>query len=45
MKAILHRITDAHPTRVSAELKEGVLTVHLAKDEKARHQQIEITVF
>jgi HSP20 family protein len=35
---------DASPARVSAEFKEGVLTVHLVKDEKARPQQIEIKI-
>jgi HSP20 family protein len=35
---------DANPTKFSAEFKEGVLTVHLLKDEKAKPQQIEITV-
>ena len=35
---------DANPSRVSAEFKEGVLTVHLLKDEKAKPQQIEVTV-
>jgi HSP20 family protein len=35
---------DASPAKVSAEFKDGVLTVHLAKDEKAKAQQIEINV-
>jgi HSP20 family protein len=35
---------DASPGRVSAEFKEGVLTVHLMKDEKAKPQQIEVKV-
>jgi len=35
---------DANPGKVSAEFKEGVLTVHLVKDEKAKPQQIEIKV-
>jgi len=35
---------DASPAKVSAEFKEGVLTVHLVKDEKANPQQIEIEV-
>jgi len=35
---------DASPAKVSAELKDGVLTVHLVKDEKAKPQQVEIKV-
>jgi HSP20 family protein len=35
---------DASPGKVSAEFKDGVLTVHLAKDEKAKPQQIEVKV-
>ena len=35
---------DASPARVSAEFKDGVLTVHLTKDEKAKPQQIEVKV-
>jgi HSP20 family protein len=35
---------DASPGKVSAEFKDGVLNVHLAKDEKARPQQIEVKV-
>lgn len=35
---------DASPAKVSAEFKDGVLTVHLVKDEKAKPQQIEIKV-
>jgi len=35
---------DANPARVSAEFKDGVLTVHLLKDEKAKPQQIEVKV-
>jgi HSP20 family protein len=35
---------DACPTKVSAEFKDGVLTVHLAKTEKAKPQQIEVKV-
>ena len=35
---------DASPAKVSAELKDGVLTVHLAKTEKARPQQVEVKV-
>ena len=35
---------DASPGKVTAEFKDGVLTVHLAKDEKAKPQQIEVRV-
>jgi len=35
---------DARPANVRAEFKDGVLTVHLAKDEKAKPQQVEIKV-
>jgi HSP20 family protein len=35
---------DASPGKVNAEFKDGVLKVHLAKDEKARPQQIEVRV-
>jgi HSP20 family protein len=35
---------DASPGKVSAEFKDGVLTVHLAKNEKAKPQQIEVKV-
>ena len=35
---------DASPGKVTAEFKDGVLTVHLAKDEKAKPQQIEVKV-
>jgi HSP20 family protein len=35
---------DASPTKVSAEFKDGVLTVHLVKDEKAKPQQVEVKV-
>ena len=33
---------DASPGNVSADFKDGVLKVHLTKDEKARPQQIEV---
>ena len=33
---------DASPGKVSAEFKDGVLTVHLAKVAKAKPQQVEI---
>ena len=35
---------DASPGKVRAEFKDGVLTVHLAKDAKAKPQQVEINV-
>ena len=35
---------DASPRKVRAEFKDGVLSVHLVKDEKAKPQQIEVTV-
>ena len=35
---------DASPGKVSAEFKDGVLTVHLAKVAKAKPQQVEINV-
>ena len=35
---------DASPGKVTAEYKDGVLKVHLAKDEKARPQQVEVSV-
>lgn len=34
---------DASPARVTADLKNGLLTVHLAKDKKAKPRQIEVT--
>ena len=35
---------DASPAKVSAEFKDGVLTVHLVKDEKAKPQPVEVKV-
>ena len=35
---------DASPAKVSAEFKDGVLTVHLVKTEKAKPQQVEVKV-
>jgi HSP20 family protein len=35
---------DASPAKVTAEFKDGVLTVHLAKTEKAKPQQVEVKV-
>jgi HSP20 family protein len=35
---------DASPVKVNAEFKDGVLTVHLVKDEKAKPQQVEVKV-
>jgi HSP20 family protein len=35
---------DASPTKVSAEFKDGMLTVHLTKDEKAKPQHVEVKV-
>jgi HSP20 family protein len=35
---------DASPAKVSAEFNDGVLSVHLAKTEKAKPQQIEVKV-
>jgi len=35
---------DANPARVSADFKDGVLTVHLVKDEKVKPQQIEVVI-
>jgi HSP20 family protein len=35
---------DASPSKVSAEFKDGLLTVHLAKTEKAKPQQVEVKV-
>jgi HSP20 family protein len=36
--------TDANPAKVSAEFKDGLLTVHLVKEEKAKPAQIEVTI-
>ncbi len=33
---------DASPEKVSAEFKDGVLTVHLVKTQKPKPQQIEV---
>jgi len=35
---------DASPGKVTAVFKDGVLSVHLAKNEKARPQQVEVTI-
>lgn len=35
---------DVSPAKVGAEFKDGVLTVHLVKDAKAKPQQIEVKV-
>ena len=35
---------DASPAKVSAEFKDGVLIVHLVKDEKAKPRQVEVKV-
>ena len=35
---------DASPVQVTAEFKDGVLTVHLVKDEKAKPQHVEVKV-
>jgi HSP20 family protein len=35
---------DASPAKVSAEFRDGVLTVHLAKNEKAKPQYVEVKV-
>jgi HSP20 family protein len=35
---------DASPANVSAEFKDGVLSVHLAKTEKAKPQHVEVKV-
>ena len=35
---------DASPANVTADFKDGVLKVHLAKNEKPRPQQVEVSV-
>jgi HSP20 family protein len=35
---------DADPNGVQAEFKDGVLTVHLQKNEKAQPKQIDVKV-
>ena len=35
---------DADPEKVKAEFKDGILTVHLAKSEKAKRKQLDIAV-
>ncbi|MGA2555041.1 MAG: Hsp20/alpha crystallin family protein [Verrucomicrobiota bacterium] len=35
---------DVSPAKVSAEFKDGLLSVHLVKDKKAKPQQIEVKV-
>jgi HSP20 family protein len=35
---------DASPAKVSAEFKDGVLSVHLAKTQKAKPTHIEVKV-
>ena len=35
---------DASPAKVTAEFKDGVLVVHLVKDEKAKPQDVEVTI-
>ena len=35
---------DVSPAKVSAEFKDGVLTVHLVKTAKAKPQQVEVKV-
>ena len=35
---------DASPTKVLAEFKDGILTVHLVKDARVKPQQIEVKI-
>ena len=35
---------DANPAKVSAAFKDGVLVVHLVKDEKIKPQQVEVKI-
>jgi HSP20 family protein len=35
---------NANPAKVSAEFKDGMLTVHLLKDQKAKPLQVEVKV-
>ena len=35
---------DASPAKVTADFKDGVLKVHLAKNEKPRPQQVEVSI-
>ena len=35
---------DASPTKVLAEFKDGILTVHLVKDMKIKPQQVEVKI-
>jgi HSP20 family protein len=35
---------DASPAKVTADFKDGVLKVHLAKNEKARPRQVEVSI-
>jgi HSP20 family protein len=35
---------DASPAKVNAEFKDGVLTVHLLKDEKSKPQMVEVKI-
>jgi HSP20 family protein len=35
---------DASPAKVTAEFRDGVLIVHLLKDEKVKPQQVEVTI-
>ena len=35
---------DASPGKVTADFKDGVLKVHLVKNEKARPQQVEVSI-